>query len=192
MSIPYRIVLAAALLAALAFSFGPSLTLRQIASAAAANDAESWPELVNGKDMQVVAGKMLAAMLDLKMYAEIKQHPREAMRDNLQAKEQVQKTALQLTQPLGLSYLVCGELTGDPSVKSDQATECWALDGRIRWESPVRVRATFTHPQTHWESSLVLVRTGLFSWQAVGIDLPIEAILDRFADSVGLKKPQAI
>lgn len=186
MSLPYRIVLIAGLLLAVMFGISPWLTMRQIADAAANNDAEAWPALVKGEALRDYADKMLNALLDMKMYAELEKDGATAVRNNLQSKLQVRSSVQTLSQPQGFSHLVCGELQGDVKQIPADVKGCWSLDGAIHWESPLRVRVLYTHPETHWQSSLILQRTGLFSWQAVDIELPIDEILGRFAASVNL------
>jgi len=39
----------------------------------------------------------------------------------------------------------------------------------------------FTNPVTAWQSVLLLQRTGLFSWQVSGVELPIEEMLAAYA-----------
>ena len=192
MSLPYRILFSVLLLAALGFGLGPWLTMKQIANAATGNDSQSWPALVRTEAMQDYAGQILTALLDLKMQADLKKNPGDAMRDNLQGRTEVKANAESLTQPQGLRHLLCGELRIDVAPSPAEADSCWALRGTIRWESPMQARAVFSHPQTHWQSSLILRRTGLFSWRAVDIELPVDAIIDRYAASLGLKEKSSI
>ncbi|MGR9114858.1 MAG: DUF2939 domain-containing protein [Gammaproteobacteria bacterium] len=194
MTLPYRILFGCLLLCAVAFGLSPWLTMQSIERASLGNDTERWPELIRQAGLQEYAGKMLAAMLDLKMYAEMEKNPREAMRDNLADMEQVPQTTQKLVGPKGISHLLCGELNDDPDAEMHIDTGCWALNGKLTWESLTRARVTFKNPETDWHSSLILERNGLFNWRGVAIELPVEAILDRFADRVGLKssKPDSV
>jgi hypothetical protein len=92
-----------------------------------------------------------------------------------------------LASPQGFSHLLCGDLAVDPGAKPGVTTGCWALDGKVTWQSPVQAKVTFINPETRWQSSLILLRVGLFTWQADGIELPVEAIIERLGNSLGLK-----
>lgn len=191
MSLPYRILLGCLLLGASIFSLGPWWTMQSINRAVQEKNTGQWPELVKQSDLQDLAGKMLAGMLDLKMYAEIEKNPSEALRDNLAGKELIPKTAQILSGPVGIGHLLCGDLRSDPA-SAIAVNGCGVLDGELSWESPTRVRVTFTNLDMHWQTSLILARVGLLQWQAVDIDLPVDAILERFAGSVGLKPKSGI
>ncbi|GAB4255653.1 MAG: hypothetical protein Kow0065_03860 [Methylomicrobium sp.] len=176
---PYRLLIGFLLLGGLAFGLGPWYTLRAIAEAAAGNDAEAWPGLVVERDLQITAGKLMQGMLDVKMYADMAADPVGAMRDNTQGMEMLKFALRHLTAPAGFNRLMCGEMAHDSEPVT--AAGCWRLDGTIEWLSPVLARVVFVNPETHWQTGLLLTRTGLFRWQATGIELPAEAILARFA-----------
>ena len=190
MTLPYRILFGFLLSGIAFFGLSPWLALSSISRAAQQHDTERWPALISEEGLQEYAEKMLAAMLDLKMYAEIERNPREAMRDNQASKEEVPQLARKLAGPKGIGHLLCGELAGDPYEEMHIDSGCWSLDGKLAWESPTRARVTFKNPETDWDSHMILERNGLFSWRAVAVELPVDAILDRFADSVGLKPRQ--
>lgn len=188
MSLPYRIVLIVALLTGVAFVAGPWWTLRQITMAATENDGEAWQRLVNVKDIQSYTGQLLKTMMDSKLLVDIRKAPGEAIRDYQQSSDRLAIAVQQLNEPKAFPRLACGEVLDDVAGAAE-AGGCWALDGEMQWQSPLLVRVVFTHPQTHWQSSLFLLRTGLFSWQLDSIDLPVDAMLERFA---ALAKDDAI
>jgi hypothetical protein len=187
MTLPYRIVLGCLLLGLVAFGLSPWLTLHSIERAVRDNDTERWPGLISEAGLREYAGDMLEAMLDLKMDAQMKQNPRRAKRDHLAAQERVPQTAKKLADPRGFSHLLCGKFSGDPHEIMHIESGCWALNGELSWESSTRVRVAFKNPETDWHSSLILERNGLFSWRAVAVELPVGAILERFAEAEGLK-----
>lgn len=188
MTLPYRILLIFLLLGSVAFCISPWFTLQSINRAVVENDTEHWPELTRQKVLQEYTKKVLIGLLDLKMYSEIKQNPVESIRDREFGRKQAPQYARKLTAPNGFRNLLCGDLSSTPGNEIRYDNDCWALKGQLRWESLTRARVTYKNPETKWHSSLILERQGLFSWQAVAIELPVEAILDRFADSVGLNK----
>ena len=187
MALPFRFLSLLLLAACTAFALGPWWTMRSIAQAADERDEAQWHALVRTDHLQTYAGKLLEAMLDLRMYADMKNDTREALRDNSDGKRLVESTARLLAGPQGFRHLLCGELTDDPNGEAQGQAGCWALDGSVRWESPIKARVSFTNPGTLWQSELVLLRIGLFQWQAIAVDLPAGAILDRFSRSVGLE-----
>ena len=51
-----------------------------------------------------------------------------------------------LTSPNGFSHLLCGDLSSDPNAKPVGTTGCWALDGKVTWESPTAGKGDFYQP----------------------------------------------
>jgi hypothetical protein len=187
MALPYRLLLICFLLAGITFSMGPWWTMQSISKAAEANDKEQWQRLVKPEAFNAYADEMLSGLFKMKLLAESLKNPAVAMRDYQGGMNTVPKAVQQLTSPQGFSHLLCGDLFSDPYAKPDGATGCWVLDGKLTWESPVRAKVTFINPKTQWQSSLTLSRVGLFTWQAVDLELPAESIILRFAKLLGLE-----
>lgn len=180
MSVPYRIVLMVTLLLAAGFAMAPWWTLRQISTASFENDDKAWQRLVNVEDIRNYTGGFLHALFESKLQMDLQNDPAEALRSYFDGKGQVDFMAERLSRPEALRQLVCGEIFGDVAVPAEPRG-CWALEGEIHWQSPLLVKVTFDHPQNHWQSSLRLLRTGMFSWQVDSIELPAQAILERLA-----------
>jgi hypothetical protein len=188
MTLPYRLSLIGLLLAGITFIASPWWTMQSISRAASANDNEQWQRLVKREGFDNYADKMLSGLLELKMAAESNKNAVVAMRNYQESLKTAPKTVQQLTGPQGFSHLLCGDLLSEPNTKPAGTTGCWALNGKLAWESPQLVKVTFNNPETQWQSSITLLRVGLFSWQADGIELPIRAIIERYAKSAGLNK----
>ncbi|MGR9045369.1 MAG: hypothetical protein ACU83N_08735, partial [Gammaproteobacteria bacterium] len=190
MTLPYRISFGLMLTGLVSFGLSPWLALQSIERASLENDNGRWPELIEQAGLAHYAGHVLAAMQDVKSHVESKHDPRAAKRVSRIGKDQVAKAAVKLSEPGGIRHLLCGELYRDLTEEMHIDSGCWALNGKLRWESLNRVRVVFKNPVTDWHSSLIMERKGLFSWQAVAVELPVDAILDSFAESVGLKLRQ--
>lgn len=188
MTLPYRLSLIGLLLAGITFTASPWWTMQSISRAAGANDNEQWQRLVKRESFDNYADKMLSGLLELKMAAESNKNAVVVMRNYQERLKTAPKTVQQLTGPQGFSHLLCGDLLGEPDAKPVGTTDCWALEGKLSWESPVQVKVTFNNPETQWQSSITLLRVGLFSWQADGIELPVKTIVDHYAKSAGLKE----
>ncbi len=188
MTLPYRLLLIGLLLTGIIFTASPWWAMQAISRAAKANDKEQWPQLVRQEDFSEYANKMLSGLLQLKMMTGIQNKTVDAIPDFQDSMKALPKAVQQLTGPQGFNHLLCGDMLGKPNAKAVGTTDCWALDGKLSWESPVQVKVTFSNPVTQWQSSLFLSRVGLFTWQADGIELPVQAIVDHYAKSVGLKK----
>ena len=184
MTLPYRILLIVLLLTGVTFSLGPWWAMRAIQQAAQADNNEQWRHWVKQESFNDYAGQMLDGLAKLKMNAGVGNNPAVAIREYQDRTKAMPEAVQQLTGPLGFSHLLCGDLLGEAPAKS---VGCWALDGKLTWQSPVRATVTFINPETQWQSSLTLLRVGLFSWQADGIELPVMAIMERFGESLGLK-----
>ena len=128
----------------------------------------------------------------LKTDARILNDPETALAEYKKTKAAMSVAVQYLTGPQGFNHLLCGDLPGEPGAKPAGDTGCWALDGKFIWLSPMRVTVTFINPETQWQSSLTLARVGLFSWQAIDMELPMAEIVDRYAKSLGLKKPDKV
>jgi len=191
MTLPYRLLLIVLLLTGIAFSLGPWLTLQAISKAAKADDQKQWQTLVKQEGLSGHVEQMVSGLSDLSMQAGI------AGKSDLYAaaaeyeagkKGGIVRVAQQLTSPQGFSHLVCGVVLSEPNAQPNGATHCWALNGKLSWQSPTQAKVTFTNPETHWQSSLILARVGLFTWQAVSLELPDQAIVDHYAKAIGLDK----
>ena len=187
MALPYRLLLICLLLTGITFSLGPWWAMRSIQQAALADNKEQWPHWVKQEGFNDYAGRMLDGLAKLKMNADMESNPAVAIRKYQDRTKAMPKAVQQLTSPLGFSHLLCGDLLGEADAKPADTTGCWALDGKLTWQSPVQAKVTFINPQTQWQSSLTLLRVGLFTWQADGIVLPVETLIDRYAESIGLK-----
>lgn len=188
MNLSYKISIFGFILTAIIFSLSPLLTLHNIREATQSSDKEQWQTLIKTEAIENYVGKLLSGLADIKMYAEIEQTPAQAMQDNQFAKQQIPRLASKFTDQQGIKHLLCGEITNDPHAKIDNKNQCWDLDGQLSWQSLTQVKVTFNNPETNWRSSLILQRIGLFQWQAIDIELPVDAIIKRFAKSVGLEK----
>jgi hypothetical protein len=166
---------------------GPWLAIHSISQAAIADDKEQWQQLVKPAAFESYADKLLSELLKIKMTADNQKNPAQALRQYQEGMTAMPKTVHQLTSPKGFSYLLCGDLSSDPYAKPAGTTGCSALDGKVTWESPTQAKLTFVNPETQWQSSVTLSRVGLFTWQAVDMELPAETIFERFAKSIGLK-----
>jgi hypothetical protein len=187
MTLLYRFLTICLIVAFITFSMGPWLAIHAISQAAIADDMEQWQQLVKPAAFESYADKLLSGLLKIKMTADSQKDPAQALRNYQEGMNAMPKTVHQLTSPKGFSYLLCGDLSSDPYAKPAGTTDCWALDGKVTWESPTRARVTFINPETQWQSSVTLSRVGLFSWQAVDMELPAETIFERFAKSNELK-----
>lgn len=177
MTLPYRLSLMALFISATYFSLGPWLTLGAIGAAAQARDSRAWGELVDSAAIQHYADRLLQGLDQLQQYKRKQSQSKTSI--SLPTPDQ----AALLSQPDGLGQLLCGELLAQAQPRREQ---CWGLQGSVQWQSPVSARLLFVNPDRHWQSSLLLQRVGLFDWRAVAVELPAEAILDRFADGIGL------
>jgi hypothetical protein len=185
MALPYRFLTFFLLLAFITFSLGPWWAMHSISQAAQTDNKEQqWQQLVKTEGFEKYAEKMLSGLLELKMVADSKQNPVQAMQEYQGSINAVPKAVHQLTSPKGFSHLLCGDLFSDPYAKP---TGCWVLDGKVTWLSPVLAKVTFDNPEAHWQSSLTLSRVGLFTWQAIDMELPADTIIGRFAKLLGLK-----
>lgn len=189
MTLPYRLLLICLLLAGIAFSLGPWWAMRSISQAAKTDNAEQWQRLVKPEAFDSYAEKMLSGLLKLKMIADSHKNPENAMREYQGGINAVPKAVYELTGPKGFSHLLCGDLFSDPHEKPAGTAGCWALDGKVTWLSPVLAKVTYNNQEARWQSSLTLSRTGLFTWQAVDMELPAKTIIERFAKLLGLKTP---
>jgi hypothetical protein len=183
MTLLYRILTICLILAFITFSMGPWRAIHSIGQAAITDDIEQWQQLVKPAAFESYAGKLLSGLLKIKMTADSQKDPAQAQRNYQESMDAMPKTVHQLTSPKGFSYLLCGDLSSDSYAKPAGTTGCWVLDGKVTWESPSQAKVTFINPETQWQSSVTLSRTGLFSWQAVDIELPAEAIFERYAKS---------
>lgn len=180
MSLPYRIVLIVAILTGVAFVAGPWWTLRQITAASKQDDGEAWRRLVNVEDIRAYTGGFLNALLESKLQLDMQKSPGEALQAYFEGKGLVEAMSERSIRPEALQQLVCGEVLGDVK-KPAELEGCWALKGDMQWQSPLLVKVTFTHPQHRWQSKLLLLRTGMFTWKLDSIELPVQAILERMA-----------
>jgi hypothetical protein len=187
MALPYRLLLICLLLAGIIFSLGPWWAMRSISQAAKVDDKAQWQHLVKPEGFESYAEKMLSGLLDLKMIADSKENPVQAMQEYQGSINAIPKAVHQLTNPKGFSHLLCGDLFSDPEAKPAGTTGCWALDGKVSWVSPMLAKVTFDNPEARWQSSLTLSRVGLFTWQAVDMELPADTLIGRFAKLLGLK-----
>ena len=187
MTLLYRFLTICLVVAFIAFSMGPWRAIHSLSQAAIADDKEQWQQLVKPAAFENYADKLLSGLLKIKMTAESLNDPAQAQRNYQESMNAMPKTVHQLTSPKGFSYLLCGDLSSDPHAKPARTTDCWALDGKVTWESPTQAKVTFINPETQWQSSVTLSRVGLFTWQAVGMELPAETIFERFAKSNELK-----
>jgi len=187
MALPYRFLTFFLLLAFITFSLGPWWAMHSISQAAQTDNKEQWQQLVKTEGFEKYGEKMLSGLLELKMVADSKQNPVQAMQEYQGSLNAVPKAVHQLTSPKGFSHLLCGDLFSDPDAKPAGTTDCWALDGKVTWLSPVRAKVTFDNPEARWQSSLTLSRVGLFTWQAIDMELPADTIIGRFAKLLGLK-----
>ena len=187
MALPYRILLICLLLAGITFSLGPWWAMQSISKAAKADDKEQWQQLVKPEAFESYTEKMLSGLLELKMVADSKENPEKAIIEHQSSLNAVPKAVYQLTHPKGFSHLLCGDLFSGPEAKPAGTTGCWVLDGKVSWVSPVLAKVTFDNPEARWQSSLTLSRVGLFTWQAVDMELPADTLIGRFAKLLGLK-----
>ncbi len=187
MTLLYRFLTLCLIVAFILFSMGPWRAIHSISQAAIADDKEQWQQLVKPAAFESHADKLLTGLLKIKMTADSQKDPAQAQLNYQESMNAMPKTVHQLTSPKGFSYLLCGDLSSDPYAKPAGKTGCWALDGKVTWQSPTQAKVTFINPETQWQSSVTLSRVGLFTWQAVDIELPEETIIERFAKSNGLK-----
>jgi hypothetical protein len=187
MTLLYRFLTICLLVAFIAFSMGPWRAIQSLSQAAITDDKEQWQQLVKPAAFENYADKLLSGLLKIKLTAESLKDPDQAQRNYQESMNAMPKTVHQLTSPKGFGYLLCGDLSIDPYAKPTGTTDCWALDGNVTWESPTQAKVTFNNPETQWQSSVTLSRVGLFTWQAVDIELPTKTIFERFAKSNELK-----
>ena len=189
MALPYRILFICLLLTGITYSLGPWWAMQSIKRAAQADNQAQWRYWVKQEEFNDLTGKILDGLAKLKTDARILKDPEAALADYQKTKAAMPEAVQQLTGPQGFNRLLCGDLLGEPGAKPAGDTGCWALNGKLSWLSPMRVKVTFINPETQWQSSLILARVGLFSWQAVDMELPVAEIVERYAKSLGLKKP---
>ena len=191
MTTSYKILLTCLLLTGLVFGASPWLTIKSISKAAKADDQKQWQTLVKTEGFSSQVKQMVSGLSELSMQAGL------AGKTDLYAaaaeyeagkKGGVERVAKELTSPQGFSHLLCGVVLSEPNAQPDGTTDCWTLNGKLTWQSPTLAKVTFTNPETHWQSSLLLERVGLFTWQAVSLELPDQAIVDHYAKSIGLDK----
>jgi hypothetical protein len=191
MSSTYKFILIFLLLSLVLFGASPSLTLHNISKAAKANDQAAWPSLVKAEAFSAQVKQLVSGLSRLTMQAGIegKVDLQSAAADfDAGKKGGVDRLTQELTGPQGFSHLLCGVVLSEPNAQPDGTTDCWALNGKLSWQSPTQAKVTFTNPETHWQSSLILERVGLFTWQAVSLELPDQAIVDHYAKAIGLDK----
>ena len=187
MTLLYRFLTICLIVAFIAFSMGPWRAIHSISQAAIADDKEQWQQLVKPAAFENYADKLLSGLLKIKMTADSVKDPAQAQRNYQESMNAMPKTVHQLTSAKGFSYLLCGDLSSNPYAKPVGTTGCWALDGKVTWESPNQAKVTFINPETQWQSSVTLSRVSLFTWQAVDMELPAETIFERFTKSNELK-----
>ena len=71
-----------------------------------------------------------------------------------------------------------------PEYPTQHDSGCWALDGRLHWQSLTRVKVSYKNPESGWLSHLYLKLTGLFYWQAVDIELPVNQMLKQLEQQI--------
>lgn len=173
------------LMAGIVFSCGPWWALRNINEAVATNNVERWPQLVEHDNFESYTRQVLSGVIKVKMFAHFTHQPKAAMDEFQHNMKAMPQAVQQLITPKGFSHLLCGELFIEPLAKPAGNTDCWAMDGHLAWQSPVQAKVTFTNPKTHRQSQLTLARTGLFSWQAVALELPVDSMMGQ----LGIAKP---
>lgn len=187
MTLLYRLLTLCLIVAFILFGMGPWRAIHSISQAAIADDKEQWQQLVKPAAFESYADKLLTGLLKIKMTVDSQKNPAQAQHNYQESMNVMPKIVHQLTSPKGFSYLLCGDISSDPYAKPAGTTGCWALDGKVTWQSPTQAKVIFINPETQWQSSVTLSRVGLFTWQAVDIELPEETIIERFAISNGLK-----
>ncbi len=177
---PYRLALLAMIAAVALASMGPRSTLRQLARAVENNDADELAQLVDTRQIQEAAKKLLDLQLRMQWHTDKAKSPLMAAKDYWTAKIQLNDHVEALASPRGFPAYLRGELDKTGSVDSAAAAQ-WIGEAALHWQSPTTVYAELANPDTGWSTRLVLTRDGLFHWRIDAVVLPAEKMLDRFA-----------
>ncbi len=164
------------------FIISPFVAANALSTAVRDNQTEHWQQQIQADYFKEYSRTLLKGMLRVKLAVESNNPAgvKAAMQDYQAAKDLVILQADKIVEPKGFAHLLCGEVSRYPEVPEQNKVGCWALDGDVRWQSLTHAVVSYRNPEQGWESHLQLERTGLFSWQAVSIELPIDAMLEQF------------
>ncbi len=143
---------------------------------------QQWQTLVKTDEMKQYTAKLLESYLRVKMSLEMKNHGvdiRTAMQDFSFAMKAVERQSNKIVSPKGFAHLLCGEAARYPAYPAQHDKECWKIDGELQWQSLTQVKVSYKNPESGWLSHLYMQRTGLFNWQAVGLELPVDAMFKQ-------------
>jgi len=180
---PYQLLLLLFLIFTTALMLSPSFAVKTLADAVNSNDKKNWSNLVNREYFKKYNNELLEGLIRVKMNMEIhsgKVGRATAMQDFTFAMSGLNRLTDKLSNPEGFKYIVCGEVARFPNLPEKHDTNCWVMDGDWHWQSPTLVNVKYHNPATGWNTQVQLKRLGLFNWQAVSIELPIEDMLQQF------------
>lgn len=183
---PYKLMIFSILLLAGGFVVSPSIAARALSEAVNQQQAENWRHQVDSNYFQRYSQALMDGFLRAKLALDSagEGNLRVAMQDYQFAKTSMLPKATEFAEPNGFAHLVCGEVTLYPELPEHHDQGCWVLDGDVQWHSLDHVSVNYNNPQKNWTSRLQFRRTGLFTWQAVDIDLPVELMLEGFRQQI--------
>lgn len=179
---PYKLLLVTLLLAGTGFAVSPFIAMYALADSTKDNNTERWKAQVETAQLSEYTSKLLDGLLRVKMSLEMRSKKTDtatAMQDYTFAQSGINRQSRKIVAPKGFAHLLCGEVARYPEYPAQHDSECWALDGQLHWQSLTRVKVSYKNPESGWFSHLYLDRTGLFNWQVVDIELPVEEMIKQ-------------
>mgnify|MGYP000214472486 CR=1 FL=1 len=178
---PYQLLAFILLLGIYGFVLQPSLLVDQLKTTLESKEEVQWQKLTIQLEAQKLSKALMEGLLKMKYSVDWNAGQRaDAMNSYYAGMDQVDGLSTKLAGTEGFKHLLCGELTSFPVVPEDGASDCWLLEGELKWLSPTRVEVSLLNPKMNWHSSLFLEREGLFSWEVAGIELPVEQMLATY------------
>lgn len=178
----YKVSLCFIVLFFVSFVVSPSIAAHALSVAVVRQESENWRQQVDKDYFHRYSRALMDGFLRAKLALDSNNDEgiRAAMQDYQFAKTTVLPKAGQFAEPKGFAHLLCGEVTSYPELPEQHDQGCWVLDGDVQWHSLSRISVNYLNPERNWTSRLQFQRIGLFTWQVVDIDLPVESMLERF------------
>ena len=179
---PYQIMAVICIVILTGFMRQPDALLQELQATIEKGEETKWQSLMAEAELQPYAKAIMEAYIKMK-YSEGLQAegPMSATNSYYLGLGALDDLSQQLAKTKGFRYMMCADLASFPKSSVKNTEGCWQLSGEVEWQSATQVRVYFTNPVTAWQSVLLLQRTGLFSWQVSGVELPIEEMLAAYA-----------
>jgi len=184
---PYQLLFLLFLAFSAILTISPSIAVQTLADAVNTNDKQNWPKLVNQEYLKKYNRALLEGLMRTKMNLDIRSRKvgrATAMQDFTFAMSGINRQADKLSNPQGFKHTLCGEVARFPDLPEKASSDCWAMEGEWHWQSPTLIKVAYKNPSTGWSTHLQLQRQGLFSWQAISIELPINEILEQLETQI--------